>query len=172
MAQGILAKQAGGVKTLRGKKGLLLVGKSDPSLATAIPSELVPESLRQFDSQFGWAYLGGLASITLLMRFSIALLLFVAIVLKLDELSIDVAAGRVNGPWLWPVVALIQWELLLSIWLLSGIAQRRAITSALWTFGGFSVYSLGLLSTGASTTRSSKDPCSTIGRHFGTQSFV
>jgi hypothetical protein len=153
MARGLLANQAGRHQTLRGNGGLFQATDSHPSLDSASPSPCGRGCLGQPDPPCSGAYFLGLAGQIGLVRLYISLLLFVAVVLKSDGLSIEFASGRPIVPWTWLVVALIPWELLLSIWLVSGMAQRRALLAALGMFGAFSVYSLGLLGAGASSCR-------------------
>jgi hypothetical protein len=151
MARGVLANQAGRHQTLRGTGGMLPATDSDPSLDSASPLLYVRGYLGQLNPPCGRAYFLGLADQTGLVRLCLSLLLFVAVVLKSDGLSIEIAVGSPIGLGTWLLLVLILWELFLSIWLLSGIVQRRALTAALVTFGLFSIYSLGLLLAGASS---------------------
>lgn len=137
MARGVLANQAGDHQTLRGTGGLFPATDSNPSLDSGSPSLYVHGCLEQLNPPCCRAYFLGLAGQTGLVRLCISLLLVVAVVLKSDGLSIEFASGRPIVPWTWLVVALIPWELLLSIWLVSGMAQRRAFLAALATFGLF-----------------------------------
>jgi hypothetical protein len=117
MARGVLANQAGRNQNLRGSEGRLLASDIEPALFSASPSLYASESLGATRSLLRTAMLSGTSCLYIhswLARQCISLLLFVAIVLKSDGLSIEVAAARSIVPWKLFVTAIIPSELFLA----------------------------------------------------------
>lgn len=83
-------------------------------------------------------------------RFLVAGILLVAASLKAHELATNPALGTLFGSR-WPQFGLIEYELLLGSWLLSGIAQDYCRKVALATFAGFGCYAFYLGVTGAAS---------------------
>ncbi len=105
---------------------------NNATVNTRVPRSLSPNAWR-------WrAILGGTSA-----RFGCTALLLIAAVLKAYQLFTDPALGMLHGSH-WLQAALVDYELLLALWLLSGIGLRWGRRIALVTFLGFGYYAFFL----------------------------
>ena len=107
-------------------------------------TDAVPESLYE-DS---WRWNSVLARV--FARFGCVTLLLIAAALKMYQLFTDPGLGVIHGSR-WLQTGLIEYELLLAIWLLAGIALHWGRRVALVTFLGFGCYAFILGISGASS---------------------
>jgi hypothetical protein len=86
----------------------------------------------------------------LLARYGCSAILYVAAIFKAHQLLTDPALGVIYGSR-WVDAALVEYELFLGAWLLTGVAARRGRQVALVTFIGFACYSFYLGISGAAS---------------------